>query len=411
MQLKRSILKRVVKWSNLDRPIPKWHRSLADDAGYCVLDAASLEDVEHQTLPAVWPEGISRTAVPAEAHKERQYYEKPIRELQPIILEDVTVWPDSSVVAKSNCALVDPMQFNQRREISLENGASVLRDFGGRLILNKRPSFPIEKGISLFGHGATNWFHWLVEVLSKASFLHDLPTEFSDFPLLVPETVGYNNSFRQSLELFANGREIIPLASNTQFDVKRLIILPTVSYGPVNMQDGHWPLRQHYMQHNSALKHFRKTLFSMLEIEEEALPSKRLFIERPNTRRSYNQEALKKVAQSHCLEVVKPETMTFRQQVELFHSSEFVAGATGAAWSGGLFMRPGSSSLIWTMEQYREGCFFSNLAEVAGSDQRYIFVKPDKELSSTHMAYSASFELNPEDFDAQLAFMLGSKKK
>jgi len=262
----------------------------------------------------------------------------------------------------------------------------------------------LPKGIAVFGSGASNWYHWLIEILPAAFLAEGLPKDYSDFPLIVPEECLAVKSYRDSLAVFSGGRAVITQPIAAPMTVDKLIWIDSVASGPMNLASGHWPVPSDYRQHAPVLRRYRAAIMDRLGIGETS-PSRRMFLARDQSRRSYNQEELLAAATRYGFEPVFPEQLSFREQVELFSSAEFVIGPSGAAFANMLFCQPGTRGLTWLVPSYRGFCAYSDLAQVIGMRLVYLFTKPEVHIANTHDAYIAPYQLDPVEFERALKAM------
>ena len=132
-----------------------------------------------------------------------------------------------------------------------------------------------------------------------------------------------------------------------------------------------------------------------------------VFLARPSSTRSYNQDEILKVAHAKGFEIIRPEHLSFREQVQMMHNADFVVSPTGAARANMVFMRSGTQSLIWALKEYDSACFFSNLGRLAACHTTYCFVEAATPVKSTEEAFRASYVLSPkvscDHLDALLA--------
>ena len=276
--------------------------------------------------------------------------------------------------------------------VSQENGIGIVRCPEPRTV---------PKGIAVFGSGASNWYHWLIEILPAAFLAERLPAEFSSFPLLVPDISTASGSFQDSTALFAKERPRIAMPAGVTFQVKKLVLIDPVVNGPMNLRAGQWPEVTDYSQNAEVLLAYRAAILDRLGLIP-ARPTRRIFLARSNDRRSFNQADLIAVAERYDFEIVYPELMTFREQVRMYAESEILLGASGAAFANMLFCQPGTKSLTWLLPQYSGFCAYSNLANVVGVSLNYLFVTPLTEIKSSYEAYSAAYTLSPSDFEVAL---------
>lgn len=302
-------------------------------------------------------------------------------------------------------AIAIPALYIGQQDLLITDPAFLLLQRNGSGLVHCPDPRPLESGIAVFGSGAANWYHWLIEVLPAAFLAESLPEEYASFPLLLPEACGRPGTFQDSAALFGGSRAQTVMPGDARFLVRDLITIDPVVQGPMNMQEGSWPGIADYSQNADVLRTYRAAILDRLGLTP-ALPSRRIFLARSNDRRSFNQDDLIAIAESHGFEAVYPERMSFREQVQMYAEAAFLLGASGAAFANMLFCQPGARSLIWMLPQYREFCAYSNLAAVTGVDLNYLFVTPLIPINSSFDAYSAPYSLEPADFRDALDRML-----
>ncbi|MHA7852714.1 glycosyltransferase family 61 protein [Roseovarius sp.] len=137
-------------------------------------------------------------------------------------------------------------------------------------------------------------------------------------------------------------------------------------------------------------------------------PTKKLFLARGHSRRSYNQEDLLKIAQRHGFEAFYPEKHSFREQVETFARAKCIVGPSGAAFANSIFCQKDTRLLSWLVSNYSGFCSYSNIATAVGTQLRYMFVDADTEIKSTFDAYNATYNVDEAQFEQTLETMLTS---
>lgn len=286
-------------------------------------------------------------------------------------------------------------------------GFSIIRNKFGKT--RDRPLLKISHGIGVIGLGSFNWYHWLIEILPTAMLAENLPIDYENYPLLVPEEHNELNSFRESLHTLKLKRKIIPLLSNRQYQVKNFIIIDSPVNGPFNLAKGMWPEISDYRQNENVLLQYRSIILKNLGIQE-CRSNYKIFLSRSNGRRNYNQNELEKIAKFYGFDVVCPELLSFREQVSLFNSAKFVVGASGAAWANSLFCQKKTFGLTWTFPEYRGFCVYSNLTAMVGMELEYFFTFAGKQLKSTREAYRMDYHVNPHFFREKIELFLENSK-
>lgn len=263
-----------------------------------------------------------------------------------------------------------------------------------------------DAAIMLFGWGSYNWYHWLLEVLPSAYLARFLPSGFADFPLAIPADIAELPTFRESIEVLRNGREVVVVGSGFQ-EFNRLVVIDPPVVEPMNLREGKWPETRDYSFSSEVLLGYRDAIRDGLGIAI-GRSDDRVFLARGSQRRVYNQDELLEIAERYGFRAIYPERMTFREQVETLSHAAFVVGPSGAAFANSLFCQPGTRLLSWLVPQYREFCCYTNIATTVGADLRYLFAVPDKVIESASDAFSSGYRIDPGEFDSALSMMLES---
>lgn len=404
--IRRSVLKRVAKAQKL-----LWNGSHLSIAvlrafGYESAKAGVFYDHAAQTLPSVFPASYSEVAKPKRLHEDRLVLREPLPAIQPVLLKNTLFSPGCAMLRTETSALFWPKELERRHRFKRENGRSFVLEANGVCYFNTAKQISIKKGLCAIAPGAANWYHWLIEVLPTIMLMQNLPKAYDDYPLLVPEEVLSGDTFKDTLDLYIGTRPVIGLASDAQYCVGKMVIIPPPVSGPFNMHDHLWPVPEDYLSNIGVMQQFRTQTLDCLGVTYDGNGPKRVFLARPPGTRSYNQDDILKVAHAKGFEIVRAEHLSFREQVQMMHNADFVAAPSGAACANMVFMRPDTKSLIWALKEYDSACFFSNLGHVAGCQTTYCFVEADTPVKSTYEAFSASYVLSPKVFSDHLDALL-----
>lgn len=265
---------------------------------------------------------------------------------------------------------------------------------------------PAPSGIMIFGAGVDNWYHWLIEFLPLAHLSHDLPDKYHDLPLIVPEGVLKINQFKDSLDAVRGQRRVIPIPHRLH-SFEKIIVIGKAVLEPIYLHKNRPSNPDYYAYNATQLLAFRSRILQNLGVLPRKI-DKRVFLARGKTTRSYNQDELISIVKAHGFEIVYPERLSFKDQVELFHSAEFIIGASGAAFANTLFCHERTRIFSWIYSDSAGFCSFSNLAKVTGSELRHIFVEPTLTLNRKRNEYNASYTVPVDEFKNALEMMLKS---
>ncbi len=319
-------------------------------------------------------------------------------------LRQAVVSPLSSAVLQSERILIPDYYIRHSKAVVADRMLLYWHGASGKGIAYKAAAQQLDKGIRVFGSGATNWYHWLVDILPAAFFAQSLPSHFDDYPLVVPEPALEIPQCRESIELFAGERTLLPLHTDW-FCFRDLITIDRMVQEPLNMRLGYWPAAEDYSFNPRLLHEYRQEIIAKLGIQPGD-GCRRLFLARENDRRPYNQEKLIAIASRFGFDTVYPAQLSFRDQVAIFADAECIVGPSGAAFANTIFCRPGCRLLSWLIPQYSGFCSYMNISTTVGTDLRYLLSHPTMPVESTFDAYSSSYEIEAAAFEAAVQSML-----
>lgn len=266
----------------------------------------------------------------------------------------------------------------------------------------KRVNGSIHEGIMLSGAASYNFYHYIYEFLSKVLFLNELDLP-STVPLIVDEVVCKYPQFQQLLDCFNKSkREVICLKSGQSYDVGKLYYLPFINIIPPNYKN---ILDIKYSDNLFSLESIKFLRNSLLPRMTKLDCGRKIFIARRNTTalRSYNEEEIEAIFIKHGFDVICPEKLGVSEQMYVFNNADFIAGATGAAFSNILFCSPGCKVLC--INSYNvELSIFSTIAKYLKLDFQYLSAY-DENYKTQNL--HETFKISPEKVESSLIDFLG----
>lgn len=172
-----------------------------------------------------------------------------------------------------------------------------------------------------------------------------------DIPLIVDDIVKDIPQYRELLNYFNRAnREIIFIKEGYCYDVGMLYypsLLNVIAPNFINIDDIKF---SDCMFNLSSIDFLRDTLIPKMHTTSS---NKRIFLSRRNasSRRSYNESEVVKVFEKYDFKIVCPENFGIEEQMYLFNNADFIAGATGAAFTNILFCNPDCKILCITPTQ------------------------------------------------------------
>lgn len=226
--------------------------------------------------------------------------------------------------------------------------------------------------------GTSNYYHQLIDFVGRLA-VTDRYADLADLPLLVDEVAA---PFQK--ELF----------NLLGIDEERLLRIPNTQVPHIDSLYAPSPLSSSGTAiHPMLVEWFRSKLW----LPRLAKPCRRFFITRSGTtrRRIINESELIAALAARGFEVLRPEMLNLREQINLFSEAEIIVGATGAALTNILFMQPGSSVVALYNNVLLESPgsrYFDALADAAGL--RFTIVAGHGSSCSNQRLVDADFEVS-----------------
>jgi capsular polysaccharide biosynthesis protein len=211
--------------------------------------------------------------------------------------------------------------------------------------------------------GMNQYYHNTVEMLSALAVAETLGTDPTK-PLVVNDDLG---AFQlEQLSLLGYGPErLIKVKASTPVLFQNLTVPSRLVRG------GQWidPLVPQW---------YRRRLVQSTASQSAG---RRLYVSRAGTsrRRIANEDELITMLSGHGFEIVHPETLTVRDQIDLFSRASHIVGATGAGMTNMLFASPGSLVVTLYNKYFVSGrgdLYFDAMAKACGHAFRPLHCSP-----------------------------------
>jgi capsular polysaccharide biosynthesis protein len=213
--------------------------------------------------------------------------------------------------------------------------------FGARQALVEVPEEPlsIAAGLSMFGLQSRNYGHWFCEFVPRMLAYND-PRCPDGIPLCIDDHMPATHEEVVRL-LDTRDRPIIKLPPRP-VAFGQLGLAPVPAFFPFEMRPGQrvydtiWPA--------DILVDLRTRILDSARARGALSDrtGRRLFISRKAfaQRQLVNEVEIAEALRCYGFEVITPETMTFLEQVDAFHTADIIVGSSSSALTNGLFCRP-----------------------------------------------------------------------
>ncbi|MGU3665042.1 glycosyltransferase family 61 protein [Methylobacterium sp. A49B] len=234
-----------------------------------------------------------------------------------------------------------------------------------------------DAAILLSGRCSPNYFHWLIEYLSKM-YLLSQDQRLTGLPVIVDADM-FPSEF-DSLSLFLGDR---PIIMRSQSDLLRIDSLFIPSQPTFHPDDVSIPFWEGAALCYPTLEYLRSTILSKINTKPP-LYSDKVYLVRRTGRNIVNGAEVERAITRHGFTAIDPSSLSFSQQVNLFQNAKVLVGAMGAAFSNLIFCQAGTRILALSSPFTRKFCMQANLASFAKCEYTIIV--------GTHPAYGDAEE-------------------
>lgn len=254
--------------------------------------------------------------------------------------------PNVSVIGGSNVVIAKKYLLNDAVANDLEKRLDI-RYASIKAVLNHTvlvedaiECINIEKAINLVGAASFNYYHLIVEILSRLTFV-DRNERYADYPILVDEIVLKIPQYKAALFCINKGKhKIIAVKKGQQCNIHVAVLPSSNVWMPTNIYNRDTIRNSDFLISKEVLNNIR----SSVQLYDEKRPFRKIFVSRKNTQtvRLRNEESIREIFKENGFEIVYTEELTFQEQVEYFGQASCVVAASGAALTNIIFCQPGT---------------------------------------------------------------------
>lgn len=247
--------------------------------------------------------------------------------------------------------------------------------YHGRALALARPAArteKLDKGVLISGGSEVNYYHWVLEILSQLQFVHELPSQYADYPVLMSGNSQHIPAIKALIEAIGIDRPIVFLKNIVSYCVTDLLLISAPNNYITNFKGSAYGLAEYSFARPESIMFLREKALSLSAgVACNALP-KRVFLGRKGFIRPYNQTEVFALLEPAGFVCIYMEELSIQRQVAIMANAEVIIGPTGAAWTNIIFASAGAKSLCWMANEVGAVSCFSNLAAIVGVDMEYI---------------------------------------
>lgn len=323
--------------------------------------------------------------------------------VEPFFLKNVYVIGSSNfLILDSDKAIYELYYYNRKKNFSYIDPSFVIEHEEIFKISYNSSNYKIKKAINFCGNFSYNYYHFIVEIVSKFYYLEKNFVE-NNFSIIFDDVVGKIKQYKEIVDyLNKNKRDIIYIKKGDRHFVEELYYLPLINIIPPEYVDNS---RINYTDCIFNVESINFLKAELLKSIDKKIISEKFFIARKNAskRRNYNEEEVIKLFAKYNFDIVYPEKLSISEQISLFFNAKFIAGVTGAAFTNLIFCSEGCKALCLT-SYHADLSIFSTIAKLSGVDLQY-YAENEKNYieNGLHTEFSIDIEKLEKiivDFDA-----------
>lgn len=262
----------------------------------------------------------------------------------------------------------------------------------------------VKNGIFLGGNGASNYYHLVIEILSKIFYFNKLNIDLKDIKVILNESILVTENYKILLDLLLDGwgMERVFVDKDKIVEVKNLYHLTSPSNIVFNVRQGASFSAEYLYFDKDSIDFIRNKVLNEVEMNNLAPNGlKKIFLARkPGSSRDYNQDEVFLVLNKYGFIAVYLEDFCLLEQAKIFNELDFVIGPSGAAWTNLIYSRSGTKALSWLPSNISDFSAYSTLATFYCCDMRFIRCNPvdDKDVHTAYKLDIDALELNIKEF-------------
>jgi hypothetical protein len=249
--------------------------------------------------------------------------------------------------------------------------------------------------IDLVGDGDFNYFHALIERLSKLFFIVGNSNFNKEVSLVISHDLFSMLSIKKILDFFLHkyNFSLLVIPRKSAFYFERIYSISNFNCVVYNLKYNELVNVDDFYFRSDAIDWLSNSLISGM-MSKDVFP-RRIYLARKlgSSRCLNNQQDLIEVLGRHDIVPIYIEDFSIEEQIKIFHDAEIIVGATGAAWSNIIFSRGDPLCITWLPETEREFSVFSTLASSSNATLYNIDVGINKDESNLHSDYSVDVDL------------------
>lgn len=271
--------------------------------------------------------------------------------------------------------------------------------------LAKIKNFPVKKhkvdAVFFGGTFTGNYYHFLIEILSKTEFLYKIP-DYEKMKVVLDISIRDNENLKALADFFLIGMEYVFVDNKYYHKFETLWYISSPNSSIPNVIEGTKFESEFTKISPDSIKYLRNVCLRNFDQQKVKISTaSKVFIARRSELRKYNESELLEVANKYGFKAVYFEDLNIHEQIFIIQNADLLIGPSGAAWTNLLFAKEGSKGLTWLAKVWRDFSVFSTLASLVGFD--LYTIRYDNEGVDFHQDYKLDVQVFEENLQKLVA--------
>lgn len=313
--------------------------------------------------------------------------------------KDCLTFPRSNLVLQGGRLIYDLAAHPRGGVADIKDGVNpdqiMTAVYGAKRALVEEPAEArtLDAGLMMFGLQSKNYGHWLLEFVPRMLCFND-PACPSGFPICIDDHMP--GTHRQIVALLdERDRPILPLpAQATRFG--ELGIAPVPTFFPFDSRpglavyDAVWPKDVLAGMRRKVLERLAARGTDLRPAGRRIVLSRRGFVQR----QLVNEAEIVAALAPHGFEVVYPETLSFAEQIAIYHAADVVVGSASSALTNCIFCNA-SAKVIALIHENRSFNFRGYASMIGSSGAELLFIRGTTVAGEAVHAFHANYAVAP----------------
>lgn len=392
---------RILLWKKIKYSI----KSLFVKPNALFVDFIPLDDIDDSfciSKTLIKPSSKIKTYLPKEISEEQKYIQTFSPDIYLFLMKDVIVAGDSSFFVSVNKTKIfyEKLHTDNRTVYLYEDRNLGFHSASLAKIRNYDvKEYPFD-AIYFGGIFTYNYYHFIIDIISKTQFLGSIP-ESKSLTVILDSSIKENENLKALAYFFLKDYKVEFLDSGYYHSFKNLWYINTPNPTIPNVVDGTKYEAAFTRMLPESIEYIRTICLENYDVEKvNVKATSKVFVARKSTFRKYNEEELLNIAKTYGFQPIYFEDLNLHEQIFIMRNADYIIGSSGAAWTNILFTQSTGKGLIWLGTVWGDFSVFSTLANLVNFDLYHLRYQSKSE------DFHENYILDPKVFEDHLIQLL-----